>query len=141
MGNELRQTLLSFSEIKAEFALMIRNYWQHAGWKSEVTALTIKGKWISDTKVNQIVDDALTALLHELLSEPQYDMRNMGPLDQTESVLRANHIDERHSHDMAEHLFDQVVTQLGNYLPNLTFQNHEGYQFKVMRHDLLIIKL
>jgi hypothetical protein len=86
------------------------------------------------------IDPVLIALLDELFTEKQTDMRNAGQLVETERALIQMAIDERHAHELAELLFAGIVNLLGMHIPNITFSNHDGYKFQLFKHDVLIYK-
>jgi len=124
--------LISLKDLKTELANKIADY-----YTQQVSEYAPELKGCAE---NINLDAPLGALLQELFTERQSDMRNAGRLELTENQFRWMAIDERQAHEFAELLFVGVVNALGQHIPNITFSNHEGYKFQIMRYDVLIYK-
>jgi hypothetical protein len=128
--------LVSILDIKTELLTILNEYWALNGF------LYNGPQHAADLIIapHEIVEGILSTLLEELFLEKQSDLRNAGRLELTEAALGSGGVDERNAHQMAEDLFVRVINHLGMHLPQMTFSSHEQYQFKIMRHDLMIYK-
>jgi hypothetical protein len=138
----IRPVLISLSDIRTGLAQTLHAYWNQHGFIQPV-CLTRQGNqtvYISAVNGRPVTDALIESLMYELIAEYQTDMRNADPLHRTEAILVHHSVDERTAHEIVENLFANVVNTLGEHLPELTFNNHTDFQFRLSGPDLLIWK-
>jgi hypothetical protein len=79
-------------------------------------------------------------LIQEVFFSEPGDVRNAGELTRSEQVLKQIGIDERTAHAFTEEAFAQVVETVGQAMPEVTFQNREGFQFGMSEYDLVVTR-
>lgn len=132
--------LVSLSDIRNVLMQRLGEYWNSNGFIQPVTMVRQGNRNVyvsSDGR--SIADLVIETLLYELVTEHQSDMRNAGQLYLTEEVLTKHSVDERTAHQVAEDLFADIVNTLGEHLPQLTFSNHDGFNYRLHGPDLAII--
>jgi hypothetical protein len=129
-----RHTWIGMSHVVSLLRLRIRDYFaQHQRVQYGVLAEPIRAMDINACPFFDV-------LVQEVFGEHEGDVRNMGHLARSESELKKLGIDERTAHEFAEEAFSAFVETVGQTMPEVSFQNREGFSFAMTEYDLLVTR-